>query len=108
MCKQRLPFSGESKGMRLRLPNLEAFFSMKGANSIPLFSIRTGIPYSAKFSWVFSSFAQFPNFSTVRKLFQRKFLTCKLQFSHARESMAASWGYAAEYARTLSKEIPLK
>ena len=38
-------------------------------------------------------------FSTVCELFQQKFLTCKLQFSRARASIATSWGYAAKYAR---------
>ena len=46
---------------------------MKGANSFPLFSIRTGIPYSAKFLWVFSSFAQFTNFQLFAKYFKENF-----------------------------------
>ena len=50
-----------------------------GSQTIP-------IPYSAKFSQVFN-FANFTSFRLFAKVFQRKFLTCKLQFSRERASM---------------------
>ena len=45
-----------------------------------------GVPYSAKFSWVFN-FVNFTNFQPFTKLFQQNLFTRELQFSHTRASM---------------------